>query len=42
MGTSASQNAVRLETEGRVAHVGADIAKVNKFGEIRWYVKAVE
>ena len=40
MGTATGQNTVQLETEGKVAHVGADITKVNKFGEIRWYVKA--
>ena len=42
MGTTVGQNAVQLETEGKVAHVGADITKVNKFGEVRWYVKAGE
>ena len=42
MGTTVGQNAVQLETEGKVAHVVADITKVNKFGEVRWYVKAGE
>lgn len=42
MGTATGQNTVQLETEGKVAHVGVDIAKVNKFGEVRWFVKAVD
>jgi hypothetical protein len=42
MGSSTGQNTVQLATEGKVAHVGADITETNKFGEVRWYVKAGE